>query len=97
LIHYSVLTAGQTFSPFPWHLLNFSQKNQPLGPFPGIMNMEADSDGYCYHDERVSSLFDSIRFPIIGLLKLTQIFFLALVLHRRVHGARFNDYDVDAK
>ena len=37
------------------------------------------------------------RLPILGLLELTQIFFFALVVHRRVHGARFNDHDVDAK
>ena len=37
------------------------------------------------------------RLPILGRLELTEIFFLALVLHRRVHGARFNDHDVDAK
>jgi short-subunit dehydrogenase involved in D-alanine esterification of teichoic acids len=33
----------------------------------------------------------------LGLPELTQIFFFSLVLHRRVHGPRFNDHDVDAK
>src|ERR1700674_2429663 len=37
------------------------------------------------------------RLPILGLLELTQIFFFALVVHRRIHGARFNDHDFDAK
>jgi hypothetical protein len=36
------------------------------------------------------------RVPIIGRLKLTQIFFFTLVVHCRVHEARFDHYEVDA-
>src|ERR1700683_3209314 len=37
------------------------------------------------------------RRPILGLLELAQIFFFALVVHRRVYEARFDHHEVDAK
>src|ERR1700689_5200406 len=49
----------------------------------------------CFGDDELLEVLH--RLPILGLLELTQIFFFALVVHRRVHGARFNDHDVDAK
>src|SRR6266404_2391416 len=45
-------------------------------------------------DELLKVLY---RVPILGRLKLTQIFCFALVVHRRVHEARFDHYEVDAK
>ena len=37
------------------------------------------------------------RVPIPGRLELTQILFLTLAVHRRVHEARFDHHEVDAK
>ena len=49
----------------------------------------------CFGDDELPEVLH--RLPILGLLELTQIFLFALVVHRRVHGARFKDHDVDAK
>src|SRR5580692_6978469 len=51
--------------------------------------------GTCFGDDELLEVLH--RLPILSVLELTQIFFFALVVHRRVHGARFNDHDVDAK
>src|ERR1700678_2773278 len=48
-----------------------------------------------FGDDELLKVLD--RVPILGRLKLTQIFFFALVVHRRVHEARFDHYEVDAK
>src|SRR6202050_2102201 len=40
-------------------------------------------------DEILEALY---RLPILGLPELTQIFFFAFVVHRRIHEARFDHY-----
>src|ERR1700683_426759 len=49
---------------------------------------------YFGDDEFLEVLY---RLPILGLLELAQIFFFALVVHRRVYEARFDHHEVDAK
>src|ERR1700677_1442126 len=73
--------------------LRFCRAQCQMDGFAQTLRGEAIST--CFVDDPLLEVLH--RLPILGLLELTQLLFFALVVHRSVHGARFDDHDVDAK